>query len=236
MDEKKAMKLKVSVDNDCDYEWYTSDWKDWGTGIVAAVIPKRQGRQSPPGVAWATLWRESPSHFNLHEGGPDKKVPIPYWTDLLSYRQWRRFQDAGDCSFGTTGALHEECKEHGEDCWSNTSEERKNWIMRVFSWNGHDLCEEDDPEEFEDLTVIIFPNISDEERLLYAHRGHSLPEETIVTFAKEVSAVWRGEVWYWSLIDESGEVYDSVGGYTDYEHCESEGQAALEQHKEGERT
>ena len=46
--------------------------------------------------------------------------------------------------------------------------------------------------------------------------------------AEQVAAIWRGEVWWWHIKDEEGEIHDSCGGYTDFDYAQSEGQASLE--------
>ena len=223
------MKLIVEVDD--EYEHYMEGWSDWSYSIIASIT--HCGRSKPPGVSWGKLWKDSPSRV-LFKG---VSRTVPYWTDLLTLEQFVQLK--GGSKEWLTDDIRwlppEELEEITDviEEWKGLQDERDNWTMKTFRWGGNRLSEleEDEDVEGSNLTVIIVPNISDEEKLVRIHKGITIPEEIIDSLAKEAEAVWNGEIYWWAIEDKEGETYDSCGGYYDYGHCLSEGEDALSQLK-----
>ena len=218
-------KLTLLVETDDDIDWcsYGDYWSDWESGIVArreAIGWYRGGKA--PGIEWQKLWNNSSRSLNGR--------PLPYWTDLLTLEQFLIYKNVDPqwLSDETLDAAEKEELQDAVEEWEDESKTRENWLMKVYRWTGHHLVEADD-EDIDDreLTFIILPNISDEMRLVYASKKRLLPEEIIETLAEETSAVWRGEVWRWTITDQEGEIADSCCGYTSFPQCESEGEAQL---------
>jgi hypothetical protein len=224
------MKLKVEVDG--DHEPYMEGWSDWSHSIIASITNNR--RDSAPGVPWGKLWKDSPAKV-LFKG---VSRTVPYWTDLLTLEQFVQLK-GGSKEWLTEDSRWlppEEIEELTDAIaeWESLQAERDNWTMKTFRWGGRHLSEMEEDEDVDchhNLTVIIVPNISDEEKLVRIHKGIAIPEEMIDSLAKEAEAVWNGEIYWWAIEDEKGETHDCCGGYYDYDYCLSEGENALSQLK-----
>jgi len=216
---------------DSDYEPYMEGWSDWSHSIIASIT--HSSRTKPPGVSWGKLWKDSPSRV-LFKG---VSRTVPYWTDLLTLAQFVQLKGGGlNWLDDDLRNLPPEEVEELTDViaeWKSLQQERDNWAMKTFRWGGRHLSEVEEDEDVEgsNLTVIIVPNISDEEKLVRIHKGMPIPEEIIDSLAEEAEAVWNGEIYWWAIEDKEGETHDCCGGYYDYEQCLSEGEDALSQLK-----